>query len=342
MKRVPRNEAAHLNGRASLVRYGEAPYARTIYTIISLLCMLLLASMLGFRAKQLRSNNLLEMNFIRLIIVILYMLAIVFVIAAAIVESGLGLYTFAICRTAIFICLVFYVSSKVSMYIFLVERAHALRAPYLRRTHDWVWLAGMIVVASGFGTIAVFAFVYPLTDLATTDGKCHIGLPLKVTIPLLSFDAIINLALTGVFIYLLQPLLSFGGLSNTSPLWPNKLTSCIRRVLKIKERLDSDYSSPINRNFLKSIEALLWKSLIGSVLVTLPTVANLGLLYHMKGRELGWLCFTICTIDVTWAVCVIHWLTVDPIEIDGGTMTLLVRSDINNSSLGSTGGGISP
>lgn len=141
--------------------------------------------------------------------------------------------------------------------IFLVERAHALRAPYLRRAHDWIWLARMIVVASGFGTITVFAFIYPLTDLSTTDGKCRIGLPLKVSIPLLSLDATINLALTGVFIYLLQPLLNFSGLSNTSPLWTNRLTSCIRCVLKTKERPDSDYQYPINKNFLKSVDVLL-------------------------------------------------------------------------------------
>ncbi|OCK98041.1 uncharacterized protein K441DRAFT_740930, partial [Cenococcum geophilum 1.58] len=147
----------------------------------------------GFRAKQLRFNNLLAMDFIRPIVVTLYMLAVAFVIAAAIVESGLGLCSFTICRTAILICLVFYVSSKVTIllysngntYILLVERAHVLRAPYLRRAHDWIWLARMIVVASGFGTIIVFAFIYPLTDLSTTDGKCRIGFPLKVTIPLL-------------------------------------------------------------------------------------------------------------------------------------------------------------
>ena len=128
--------------------------------------------------------------------------------------------------------------------IFLVERAHALRIPYLRRAHDWIWLERMIVVASGFGTITVFAFIYPLTDLSTTDGKCRIGLPLKVSIPLLSLDIIINLALIGAFIYLLQPLLNFSGLSNTSPLWTNRLTSCIRCVLKTEERPDSVLCKP--------------------------------------------------------------------------------------------------
>lgn len=42
-------------------------------------------------------------------------LAVAFVIAATIVESGLGLYSFTIYRAAVLICLVFYVSSKVAM-----------------------------------------------------------------------------------------------------------------------------------------------------------------------------------------------------------------------------------
>jgi len=55
------------------------------------------------------------MDFICLIVVTFYMPAVAFVIAVTIVESGLGLYSFTICRTAILICLVFYVSSKVAM-----------------------------------------------------------------------------------------------------------------------------------------------------------------------------------------------------------------------------------
>ena len=30
---------------------------------------------------------------------------------------------------------------------------------------------------------------------------------------------------------------------------------------------------------------------------------------------------------VTWAVCIIHWLTTDSVEIDGRTMVLLIQSD---------------
>jgi hypothetical protein len=153
--------------------------------------------------------------------------------------------------------------------------------------------------------------------------------------PLLSFDVCINMALTGTFIYLLRPLLQFSGISN--PDAPaNRFTKSIRKLFQSEDRRSSLDVYPMNQNFLRSIEALLWKSLIGSMLVMLPTVGNLAALYSLKGRELGWLCLTICTFDVTWAVCVIHWLTVGSTEVDERALVMLVRPD--SASNASTNG----
>jgi hypothetical protein len=55
------------------------------------------------------------MNLTRILVLILYTLAICFVTSAAIVESGLSLSSPAICHSAIIICLAFYVGSKVTM-----------------------------------------------------------------------------------------------------------------------------------------------------------------------------------------------------------------------------------
>jgi hypothetical protein len=180
-----------------------------------------------------------------------------------------------------------------------VERAHAIRAPYVRRSSDWIWLCGVFVIATGFGSIAICAFLWPIAYLSQTDGRCRIGLPFKVTIPLLTFDVTINLALTAAFIYLLKPLLRFRGAGGANDSG-SRLTKGIRRMLSNTEHAHSEEIYPINQNFRKSIEALLWRSLIGSVLVMLPTVGNLAVLYSLEGRELGWLCLTICTVDGTY------------------------------------------
>lgn len=82
---------------------------------------------------------------------------------------------------------------------------------------------------------------------------------------------------------------------------PNRLTKGIRRIWKSAERGRNADIYPMNQNldFHKSIEALLWKSLFGSFLVMLPTVGNLAALFCLEGRELGWLCLTICSFDGT-------------------------------------------
>lgn len=280
----------------------------------------------------------------------MYCLAISFVVSAAVVESGLGLSSPSVCHAAIFICLTFYVGGKVAVYTFLVERAHALRAPYMRRSRDWIWLGGMLTIACGFGSIAVCGFVWPIANLSQDDGRCRIGLPYKVTIPLLSFDVVINTLLTAIFIYLLRPLLRFGGLSNEE-VPASRFTKGVRIILKSSSRGGSVDVYP-NRNFLKSIETLLWKSFIGSLLIMLPTVGNLAALLPLRGQELGWLCLTICTLDgkcyrglaehktdaleVTWAVCVIHWLTTGSPELDERALALLATRP-DSASNASTG-----
>ena len=182
----------------------------------------------------------------------------------------------------------------------------------------------MLSIATGFGSIAICGFLWPIADLSSLDGRCRIGLPLKVTIPLLSFDVCINMALTGTFIYLLGPLLHFSGMT-TSETPGNRWTKGIRKLFQAEDRRTSMDVYPLNQSFLKSIEALLWKSLIGSILVMLPTVGNLATLYSIRGRELGWLCLTICTFDVTWAVCIIHWLTVGSTDVDERALVFLAQ-----------------
>lgn len=188
-------------------------------------------------------------------------------------------------------------------YVFLVERAHAIRAPYMRRRSDFIWLVGIFFIAAGFGSIAICGFIWPISDMSKVDGRCRIGLPLKVTIPLLTFDVIINTALTGIFIYLLRPLLRWTLRPRTILNEPERPRTG-KRIRNMLGGSNAPSTSAtitdfyrINHTLHKSIEVLLWKTLIGCVLVMLPTVGNLAALYIMKGRELGWLCLTICSCD---------------------------------------------
>ncbi|KAL0263759.1 hypothetical protein SLS55_002741 [Diplodia seriata] len=326
-----------LPGRVlSLIETRASPHvdktSPTIYTIASMTCMLALSFMLGSRARHLRLNNISRMNFVRQLVVLMYILGIIFIVALAILSNGLGIRTYADCHAAIIMCLAFYMGSKLLLYLFLVERAHVIRAPSTRRLSDKVWLTGMAIVCLGFGALSVVGFLWPVAKI--TDGQCRVGLLSRVTIPIISFDIVINIGFTVLFIRLLWPLLSFHskrasrlGLAATSS------SSWHRRVLAPRSR-QAQHDQPAvevrgkdaaiapridvgNTRLLKVLRKLVFKTVIGGVLVMVPTTANLVLLFRWEAHEPGWMCATICSLDVTWSVVVVHWLTVDPADLDG-------------------------
>jgi hypothetical protein len=157
-------------------------------------------------------------------------------------------------------------------------------------------MVGMVIMLGGFGTIAIIGYMTPIVDLSKVDGRCRIGLPPKVSFPLLSFDVGVNFLLTGLFFWLLKPVLSLHGGSWGAGVFGRKFDSVVRRLTG-KRGINNASPHPQLGVIKKSIKALLWKSLIGSMLIMLPTVANMAQFFFMKGRELGWICLTICTLD---------------------------------------------
>ncbi|QDS70460.1 hypothetical protein FKW77_009935 [Venturia effusa] len=292
---------------------------RTSYTAVSLLCMVTLALMLGSRAKHLGITNLKSMNLMRFLVIVLYLTAMMFVTSAAIFQS-IGTNQANACFAGSYVCLAFYVLNKAVMYMFLVERAHSIRAPYTSRLKDKVWCFWQLMTGAGFLGIVLTAFMYPHTKLVI--GKCEMGLPMAVSVTLLLFDTLINFTLTGVFIWLIRPLLAFRRTSNpdSKSYFRDKFKTSFGALrARIPITLASKggpYHQEVTRTVANRVERLVWKTIGGTILVVLPTIANLVSLTAVGGREHAWICYTVCTADITWSVCVIHWLTVDPLEVD--------------------------
>lgn len=249
------------------------------------------------------------LSFIRILVFLLYFFAIAFVATTAILQSGLDLSTVPSCRAAIYVCLVFYFGGKILVQLFLVERAHAVRYRLKRRRQDRVWLTFVAIIVLGFGSIAGFAFAYPVASL-TDDRKCRIGSPTKVTLPLLVYDILINVGLTVVFVALLQPLLAFRKQARKLPdmLQPIDVNDTGKDHMHVEDRprprlQDSDQtlspqssleltpasghsnSRPAKDPNVNSLKALVLKSLGGAVAMLIPTIINLGLLFRWNGQE---------------------------------------------------------
>jgi hypothetical protein len=181
-----------------------------------------------------------------------------------------------------------------------------------RRRHDWIWLASVAIIILGFGSIAGVAFAFPIADIVD-DHKCRIGVPTKVTVPLITYDIMINAALTGVFVAMLRPLLRFQEQQKAPDIHLDTEHDNSRPEThkfqihahapstesEIELTASTSHSTPRSDTHpsVNSLKKLVYRSLTGAVAITVPTVINLGLLFRWKGHEQGWLCFTLCTLD---------------------------------------------
>ncbi|KAH7122462.1 hypothetical protein B0J11DRAFT_437291 [Dendryphion nanum] len=310
-----------------IILYGKDSTSRALCTAVSLICISLLMGMLGYRGRHFDVKKIRKLSFTQTLVIIIFFLAISFVFSAATIASGLGLSSSRICQAATAMCLGFYFSNKLALYVFLVERAHVLRAPFVGRARDWMWVLGMLAIVCGFGGIVLYAFLWPIAHPLEHDGQCWIGVPINVTIPLLSVDVVINVFLTGVFVWLTIPLLESGKDRSQDCPFRKAVRRLMTRWIK-HQRLDEP---SVNERFVESVEELIWKTLAGCFLVMMPTVANTAVALALRGREPGWICMTICTIHVTWVACIIHWLTISG-DTEQSPRARSVRESGNNTS----------
>ncbi|KAJ4351244.1 uncharacterized protein N0V89_006583 [Didymosphaeria variabile] len=198
-----------------------------------------------------------------------------------------------------------------SLYMFLLERAHVVRAPFIRkRTDDWVWAGGMSFVVVAFGAIAVWSLITPHAKLSAEDGQCRIGLATVPAYLLLIFDAFINASLTVVFVILLRPVLKFR--ERTSPYYDDGSTlPSVSRLRRLVRQLGSlgFKEEEVRDNFFINIKKVLWKNVIGSSVSFIASAANLVVFLSEKGNQLAFVCLVACIADVTCGVLVVHWLT---------------------------------
>ena len=227
----------------------------------------------------------------------MYVNSLLFITAAAIMFNGPGLTSQEICKATIYLCIAFYVISKLLMCYFLIERVHAVRGPYTTRLTDSVWCFFMVLLAVGIAAIASIAFYKPVIEWA--EGTCRFGLTPGLSIGLCIYDVVINFALTIIFVWLFQPLLAFGRPTNV-PQWKQWM---IRKVAPYAKHMPLNflevlpYRQTLTRELVNAREKVVKKTLVGSVLIVIPTVVNMTILYVDDGKELGWLCLTLCIID---------------------------------------------
>ena len=242
--------------------------------------------MVALRTQRLSLESLMRMPAIRLYLIAIYFWGICFIISVASLRFGYQVRTQRACFASIILCLVFYVVDKVIIYLFLVERIHVVRSRRHSRLTDYWYMANLAIVILGFGSIAIFSFIFPIAEFA--DGKCHIGLPFRITLPLLVYDIAINLYLTSYFLYFVRPGLVGDVVGHVRSVFSKGSTGRDNAPNR---------SGRLGTRRQENLRKLAKRTLNGMCVMLLATTINLAILFYMSGSEEEWMCFMFCTLD---------------------------------------------
>jgi uncharacterized protein involved in cysteine biosynthesis len=158
----------------------------------------------------------------------------------------------------------------------------------MSRYKDPLWLWSTLVVAGSLSAATIAGFVKPLYSFFQ-DGRCHIGLQRYSSIPLLTCDIIVNVYLTLVFVYLMSPLIK--GSRHPGSFYASSLTNWVRNSFSRASKKAAVDLHRANQVMAQKVEKLLFKTLVGCVLVILPTVGNLAAMCILVGKELAFVSY---------------------------------------------------
>ncbi|KAI0630232.1 hypothetical protein C8Q77DRAFT_1063723 [Trametes polyzona] len=191
-------------------------------------------------------------------------------ISAGLLVNGAGMeLSETVCLLGILNCIAFYATSKILIYLFLVEKVYVVwsGAVKKKRLHSPVYLVCLGVVSVYLG-VAIF-LVHSRISYFRDDGSCVIGLTRPASLTLLIYDLLVNVLLTSLFVW---------------PLFTRKfITPRLRRVAV----------------------RTLWAA---SVALTTSCI-NILVLTIMHGKQLAWVCLASCGTDVVVNAAVLSWVT---------------------------------
>ncbi|PWI73910.1 hypothetical protein PCL_09186 [Purpureocillium lilacinum] len=144
----------------------------------------------------------------------IYVDSYLFVTGTATLQHALGINAnHKTCDSAILLCLACYITTKIFIYLFLVEKSHIVRATPKGRLQSRLYLFNSCGMLGIYVVVAIPNFIFRIADLK--DGHCIIGMRSPAMIPLISFDAIANVYLTLMFLVPLSRLYSFKNMART-------------------------------------------------------------------------------------------------------------------------------
>ncbi|OHE91501.1 hypothetical protein CORC01_13197 [Colletotrichum orchidophilum] len=192
------------------------------------------------------------------------------------------------CSAAGILCLTAYIVIKL-VYLFMVDKVHVIRSTTKSRLKSKLYVFNSFVVLAIYGIVAAFNFASRGFRYDEEDDICIIGLERAIILPVILFDAVVNVYLTFLFLFPLLRLHSIQ-ISMIRPQTVHGNTLPLSRV-------------PPNVR-LRRLALRTFTGVLGTLAIS---VANLSVLVALGG-EIVWVCFTCCNTDILFTAFVIHWI----------------------------------
>ncbi|KAK3387678.1 hypothetical protein B0H63DRAFT_470687 [Podospora didyma] len=254
--------------------YEEPLSGVVISVILAMISLVIISSFLTQRFLAVKVWS--RLPFVQWLVFAIYADSFLFVFATAILQFGFGVdHSVSVCEAAILLCLACYVTTKILIYMFLVEKAHIIRSSSQRpRLHSKLYIFNSFGMIGVYIVVVTLNFIYRITRVE--NGQCIIGMKKLAMIPLIAFDLLVNVYLTILFLIPLSSLYSY----------KNKQQKAGNRRLRI----------------------VAMRTFVGSVCTLASSVINLSVLMALNG-EPGWVCLMCCNSDILFSAIVIQWVT---------------------------------
>ncbi|KAG9188524.1 hypothetical protein G6011_02447 [Alternaria panax] len=293
-------------------RLDGRPPDRVLVVVVCIVFAFVLALTQGYRAGRLAGQK----SKTRVSDVLVFAQGFVctaFLFATAIQISGLGLQTDRQCHAAIRVCIAMYGTDKIALYLFLLERVHIVRAPFIDRIRDKLYVVGAILTTGGFIAIMAWQFVNPFAELDHQTGVCRIGIEPQAAMAIIVLDILINTVLTGIFVWQLRP-----ALGSAAPRMRSLAsdTTCTesdspRRGLRHWVSKTRHSMRTSSRNGLR---VMLVRNVVGSGFMLMVTVCNNSLFLSWAFAKMSHACLLMCLADICLGMLVTQWLTMRSTE----------------------------
>ncbi|KAF2396012.1 hypothetical protein EJ06DRAFT_484217, partial [Trichodelitschia bisporula] len=145
------------------------------------------------------------------VLLLMFVDSFIFCFVSGVIRYGVGVnISGSMCHASILLCLTFYLTTKILLYYYFVEKAVSPEDGAPARLTSKRIVGGR---QACYSTIFIITYLYRI-HFFNVKGMCVIGIARKALIPMIVFEIVINCYLTGYFVVHVRALYSYRTNSN--------------------------------------------------------------------------------------------------------------------------------